>query len=127
MHTLTIKDETAAGDLLNQILLQFESEYITVEALINARIAAEIERYQKDSHNYKNGLVLPTNLEKRLNQKTAPQIDVEKQCYIALQAFQNNGFFILVDDEQVETLEQKVLVDDSTDITFIKLTPLVGG
>ena len=61
-----------------------------------------------------------------LNKKTQ-KIDPEKQLYVALQGFQKNGFFILVDDEQVETLEQKFLVDESTLVTFIKLTPLVGG
>jgi len=126
MYTLRIKDESAAGKILNKIQLQFESEYITVEQLIKARIEAEIERYKKDTVSYKNGLVLPTHLEKRLN-KSNKQIDAEKQLYIALKSFQENGFFILVDDEQVEELHQKVLVDESTDVSFIKLTPLVGG
>jgi len=126
MYTLRIKDESAAGEILNKIQLQFESEYITVEQLIKARIEAEIERYKKDTVSYKNGLVLPTHLEKRLN-KSNKQIDAEKQLYIALKSFQENGFFILVDDEQVEELHQKVLVDESTDVSFIKLTPLVGG
>ena len=56
-----------------------------------------------------------------------PKVDEEKQIYVALEAFQKNGFFILIDDEQVETLEQKVLVNESTAVSFIKLTPLVGG
>ncbi|MGB1206821.1 MAG: hypothetical protein ACPG5B_14325 [Chitinophagales bacterium] len=127
MNTLTIKDETAAGRVLHQILLEFEHEYISVKQLIEARIKAEIKRYEKDIDSYKKGLVLPTNLEKRLNNKKAPKIDVEKQLYIALQAFQNNGFFILVDDEQVEELEDKFLIDETTQVSFIKLTPLVGG
>ena len=127
MKTLTIKDETAAGRVLHQILLEFENEYISVKQLIEARIKAEIKRYEKDIDSYKKGLVLPTNLEKRLNNKKAPKIDVEKQLYIALKAFQNNGFFILVDDEQVEELEDKFLIDETTQVSFVKLTPLVGG
>jgi len=126
MHTLQIKDESTSGEILNKILLQFESEYITVEQLIKARIETEIERYEKDAEEYKNGLVLPTHLEKRLN-KSNKRIDAEKQLYVALKSFQENGFFILVDDEQVDELHQKVLVDESTDVSFIKLTPLVGG
>ncbi len=127
MKTLTIQDESAAGDILHKISLQFESEYISVQELIKARVKAEIQKYVQNVADYKKGLVLPSNLEQRLNQKGRPNIDVEKQIYVALQAFQNNGFFILIDEEQVETLEQKFLVEESTQVSFIKLTPLVGG
>ena len=49
------------------------------------------------------------------------------QTYVAMEAFKNNGFFILIDDEQVDDLTQKFLVDESTTVSFVKLTPLVGG
>jgi len=127
MKTLIIKDETATGKILNEILLQFESEYITVKELIEARIEAEILRYEKDLNSYINGLVLPTDIERRLNKKNKTRIDPEKQLYVALEAFQNNGFFILVGNEQIEKLDQQFLVDESTQISFVKLTPLVGG
>ena len=137
MKTLTITDETAAGDILHQISLQFEEAYITVKALIKARVEEEIERYSKEISDYRKNkilslgschcLVLPTNLENRLNKKVDFVIDIEKQVYVAINAFQNNGFIILVDDEQAEDLNQKVLVDESTTVSFIKLTPLVGG
>ncbi|MEO0469088.1 MAG: hypothetical protein AAF206_05670 [Bacteroidota bacterium] len=127
MNTLTITDETAAGKILHQISLAFETEYISVKELIQARVAAEIRKYEEEAESYRMGLVLPTNMEARLNKKQKPKIDIEKQTYIALEAFQNNGFFILIDDEQVDELDQKFLVDESTQVSFIKLTPLVGG
>ncbi|NQX86228.1 MAG: hypothetical protein HRT67_10050 [Flavobacteriaceae bacterium] len=61
---------------------------------------------------YKNGLVLPTNLEKRLNNKSLSKIDIEKQLYIALDAFNKNAFILLVGDEKVEDLQQKILVEE---------------
>lgn len=127
MKTLTIKDETAAGQILHELSLRFDSEYITVKELIEARIQAEVVRYEKDMSSYIRGLVLPTDIEKRLNKKNTSRIDPEKQLYVALEAFKRNGFFILVDDEQIEELDQKFLVDESTQISFVKLTPLVGG
>jgi len=126
MHTLQIKDESTSGEILNELLLQFESEYITVEQLIKARIDAEIKRYEKDAEGYRKGLVQSGHLEKRLN-KPNKQIDAEKQLYVALKSFKENGFFILVDDEQVDELQQKFFVDESTVVSFIKLTPLIGG
>ncbi|WP_075342354.1 hypothetical protein [Tenacibaculum agarivorans] len=127
MKSIIIKDEALSGDILNEITLKFKNEYITVAELIKARVTVEVEKYYKSSEIYRNGLVLPTNLEMRLNKKKAPKIDIEEQVYIALDAFQKNGFFILVDNEQVENLEQQILVDETTSISFLKLTPLVGG
>lgn len=127
MNTLTITDETASGKLLQEIALRFSQEYITVRELITARIKNEVERYNNDVSTYKKGLVQPSDLEERLNNKKRPKVDIEKQTYVALDAFNKNAFFILIDDEQVESLDQKFLVDETAKISFIKLTPLVGG
>nr|WP_321235944.1 hypothetical protein [uncultured Psychroserpens sp.] len=127
MNIIKIQDESAAGDILNEITLKFNEEYITVSNLIKARIESEITHYESNVKSYKNGLVIPEQLETRLNNKKPKPIDAEKQLYIALDAFNNNGFILLVDDEQVENVNQKVLVDKSTVVSFIKLTPLVGG
>ena len=128
MNTLIIKDEAISGKLLHEISLKVENQYITVKELIAKRIEKEVERYKNNLSSYNTKcLVLPNDLEKRLNNKSPQPVDVEKQVYVALEAFKNNGFFILIDDEQVDQLEQKFLVDESTHVSFIKLTPLVGG
>jgi hypothetical protein len=127
MNTITIQDESAAGDILNEITLKFNEEYISISDLIKARIELEIYRYENNVELYKKGLVIPEKLETKLNNKKTKSIDAEKQLYIALDAFKNNGFILLVDDVQVENINQKVLVDRSTTVSFIKLTPLVGG
>ena len=45
----------------------------------------------------------------------------------ALDAFQRNGFFVLVDDRQVEGLDEEIEIRLNTTISFVKLVPLVGG
>lgn len=128
MNILTIKDETAAGKILNEIVLEFEKECITVKELITARIKEEVAKYTNELPSYRKSLVVPMDLERRLNDKNVkPEIDVEKQTYLAFDAFNKNGFFILVDDEQVDELEQEILINDKTEVCFVKLTPLVGG
>ena len=112
---------------MNEIALKFSSEYITVKELIAARIKEEVSLYESKNASVGSGLVTPTNIEQRLNQKKVPKIDVEKQIYVALDAFENNGFFILIDNEQVEKLDEKFLIDGTSNVSFIKLTPLVGG
>ena len=127
MNTITIKDETASGKVLHEIALRFEKEYITVKELIESRIKLEVEKYESQDMSQVPTLVTPLNKIDYLNAKRKKSIDVEKQIYVALDAFQNNGFFILVDDEQVDQLDQRILIDESSNVSFIKLTPLVGG
>jgi hypothetical protein len=127
--TLTINDETAIGKLLNQIILEVERDAITVEELITKRVEKEVEDYNKSLPEYFKGLVQPSETERVLNgvQIKRKEIDAEKQVYVALQAFQENGFFILVDNRQVESLNELILIEPSTTVSFVKLTALVGG
>ena len=130
MSLITIKDETASGDVLNKIQLQIDNERITVRDLIASRVTAEVELYNQKLPDVFNGLIKPTEAEPTISgfkMKKKNPIDAEKQVYIALEAFQRNGFFILVDNSQCEELDQEVLVNANSSISFIKLTPLAGG
>ena len=128
--TITIKDETFAGKILNEITLQFQSETVTVKDIITGRVTQEVDSYNERLTGFFNGLVEPTDAEKTLNgYKLKPKktIDAEKQVYIALEAFLKNGYFVLIDNIQSESLEQQVLLTGSTTVSFVKLTPLIGG
>lgn len=127
---IAIKDETFAGDILNEIELEFASELVTVKDIIEARVLEEVRRYNDKRPEFFNGLVEPSDAERTLNGfklKNKRAVDGEKQVYIALDAFARNAFFMLVDDRQAETLEEEVRLSKSTRISFVKLTPLVGG
>lgn len=130
MNTLTIADETANGNSVREIQVEFENEVTTVKDIIEARVRMEVENYNGQLSEYFNGLVQPSVSEETLNgykMKTRKKIDPEKQVYIALEAFSKNGFFILVDNLQVESLDREVPIEKDTRISFVKLTPLVGG
>jgi len=129
--TITIKDESLTGDILNQIQIAVESEIVTVKDIIVARVTSEVDAYNNKLPDYFKGFIRPTESEKTLNgyklKKTRAKIDAEQQTFIALDAFQNNSFFVLIDNQQSESLEQQVLVTKTTTVSFVKLTPLVGG
>ena len=42
-------------------------------------------------------------------------------------AFNRNGFFVLVDDQQADSLDEVITLQPATQVTFVRLTPLVGG
>ncbi len=54
-------------------------------------------------------------------------IDAEKQFYLAIDAFVKNRFFLIINNNQIDTLEEKIEVKENLELNFIKLTPLVGG
>lgn len=130
MLNLTIQDKTFAGDLLHELELQFQSEEVTLREIITERVTQEVEAYNNKPLEYFKGFVQPTKAENTLNGyslKKKAKIDAEKQVYIALDAFQKNAYFVLIDDIQGETLEQKIKLNSTTNISFLKLTQLVGG
>ncbi len=129
-NVLTIRDKTGAGKIVNEIAISLKSNRVTVKEIIEGRVIAEVEKYNTTLPEYFQGLVQPTDAEKTLNgykMKTRKKVDPEKQVYIALDAFQKNSFFVLVNNKQAESLEQEVLISPTTSVSFLKLTPLVGG
>ncbi|MDK2773212.1 MAG: hypothetical protein KYX68_13465 [Flavobacterium sp.] len=127
---VVISDELLNGKVTNQFEISLETNAITVRDLISKRVSVEIDNYNKKLPEYFNGLVEPKEAERTLNgYKLKPKqlIDVEKQVYIALDAFQKNGFFVLVDNQQLEELDQVVNLQNTSKISFVKLTPLIGG
>ena len=128
--TISIKDEGIAGNVINEIDLDFADETVTVADIITARVTREVEEYNRRADSRFYGLVQPTAAEQILNGfklKKQQVIDAEKQVYVALSAFQNNAYFLLIDNVQSESLQQKVRLRPDTTVSFIKLTPLVGG
>jgi hypothetical protein len=127
---IIIKDETATGKPIREIPVSFANALTTVKDIIIARVKAEVEAYNEELPEYFQGLVQPSNAEQTLNGyklRERRKIDAEKQWLIALEAFKKNGYFILIDNIQAESLEQMVVVSENSNISFVKLTPLVGG
>lgn len=130
MTTITIQDQTLNGNILNELFLKFKSNRISAKELISERVRQEVAQYNQRAELAVNphSLVIPTECEMALNTpKSFKPIDADKQIAIALQAFEQNGFFILADNRQLETLEDTVYLHDKLIVNFIKLTPLVGG
>ena len=130
MTTLTIKDKTASGEILNEIRIMVENERTTLKDIITARVLTEVENYNSSKPEYFKGLIQPSDAEKTLNGfrvKKRKTIDGEQQVYVALDAFMSNGFFVIVDEEQITDYDKEILVSSETAISFLKLTPLVGG
>ncbi|MEL6867158.1 MAG: hypothetical protein AAFP19_22225 [Bacteroidota bacterium] len=133
---IKVKDETFAGKVLHELELEMASCEVRVMDIITKRVEQEVARYNQSVGQHFNGLVNIKEKEILLHPnksiqfrpgKESDKIDPEKQVYTALNAFLENEYFVLVDDQQVDHLQQVIHLQPNTQISFIKLTQLVGG
>lgn len=130
--TLTIRDETTFGFDDNPYFfsLGLASERLTAAELLRERVRHEVEEFNARQPETFRGLVQPTDAERTLNGyrlRARRTLDWEEQYERAVEAFGRNGFILLVDDRQVESLDEVIEVGPDTSVTFLKLVPLVGG
>lgn len=127
---LLIRDENAFGSIYNEFKLSFDKVEVSVRDIITERVYQEVMRYNQRAADYKYALVQPKAEEIELNNlqaKPRKQVNAERQVEVALAAFESNGFFLLVDDKQLENLNDTVIIGKTTVVSFVKLIPLVGG
>jgi hypothetical protein len=133
MHTqIKVRDELVfrVGRPPAEFVLGFPADHLTVRELICSRVVQEVAMFNERPTEYFQGLIQPTGAELTLNGYRVPrqhQIDANEQLQRALAAFERNGFMLLVDDRQVEGLDDLVVLQPTTVVTFLKLIPLVGG
>lgn len=142
MSKITIIDEKVGKEKSTAMILDCLKEDMTVRELIRDRVYQEVQDYingvdDKWDTKPPRFLMTPTELEQKLNEKPSIQssikknvrkhVDWEKQFKQCCDAFERNRFFVLVGKKQAETLDEPFTVAVDTEVTFLKLTQLVGG
>lgn len=128
--TLTVFDESARGERTNRVRLKLASERLTLRELITRRVQSEVERFNLQRPVNFKALVQPADAQETPNGFRLLQhrdLDSQKQVDEAIKAFENNAFFVLVDQKDIKDLDQELAVTDTVDIAFVKVMPVVGG
>lgn len=133
INTLRIKDSfsfdfSGADDYV--FALNFPQTLVTPREIIRERVFSEVAEYNEKSPEVFRGFVQPVGAERILNgfkMKERKRIDPQEQYRNAVEAFERNGFVMLVDDIQIETLDEQIEIEENMEVTFLKLVPLVGG
>lgn len=129
---LTIKNETFASENKTSAIIDIENKFLSVREIIEIKIKNEVEEYNKKIENGSSNIEI-TEFEKKLNSnknnntRNKKLLDMNKQIDLGIKAFQNNEYFVIVDDRQVQDLESIVEIKENTDISFVRLSPLIGG
>jgi hypothetical protein len=129
---LLIRDETTAslGNTEHSFTVHVSGEKISVRELIRQRVTQEVEQFNTSQPAVFRMLVQPNDAERTLNgfKFHKPRfVDPIAQYEKAIEAFEGNGFIVLVDDYQVQNLDDEIAFQPETSVTFLKLVPLVGG
>ena len=132
MNAVAIWDEMTStlGKPQFAFTLAVAEERITLRELIRARVFQEVADYNTRQGEIFRGLVQPSGAERlpngfRLAERR--QIDAQQQFERAIEAFEHNGFVVLVDNRQADDLDTAIDLHPDLSVSFLKLVPLVGG
>lgn len=118
-NELSVCDESAFGETLAEFSLTFDTHSITVREIISERVRDEVDRINANPCN-------ATDVE-HLLVKYGKELDAEQAIKQALDAFDQNEFFVLFDNTQTNDPDYIVDVRETDKVSFVKLTRLVGG
>ena len=128
--TLTVHDETSSGQKTHSFTLECLTERMTVRELIRARIYQEVQDYNTREPEYFRSLVEPTQAERTLKwlppaqtppARLAGTIPARRRSLRAQRLFRPRR------QPQAERLDDDFEVKVDTEVSFVKLVPLVGG
>jgi hypothetical protein len=132
--SIAIVDQSMQGEVTLIMEMIFSKEMVLLRDVIARRVQTEVAAYNNKAaalRTHFSGLVTPSAAEAELNgtktARPAKHVDAQAQVDIALAAFASNRYFVLVDDVQCEGLDDEIVVANTTQISFLKLTALVGG
>jgi hypothetical protein len=126
---VTIRDELVSGGQTGLVVLDVP-DVISLRDLIRLRVREEVARYNAQPTDHFRGLVRPAGAEEERAGYRMPRrqrIDWERQADAALTAFTGNGFLVFVGDRQVDDLDERLHLDEASNVSFVRLVPLVGG
>jgi hypothetical protein len=115
-----------------------EGVQLTARTLIAERIRIEWEARQAEQAAAGGNRLPPlvtVDTMRRLNPFRAPGCEVpsdeaptlESVTDLALNGFRRNAFFLIVDGRQVTDLDEVIPFRTTSQVTFLRLVPLVGG
>lgn len=128
--TVTVRDESTSGGRLHELTLDLLNERVTVRELIRSRVYQEVQDYNLRRPELYHGLVQPADAERTLSGYRVPgrrEIDWKEQFERAVEGFERSQVLILVDDRQAESLDEEIELKPGRSVSFVRLTPLVGG
>lgn len=152
MYRVSVFDEIMFDNPKFAMALYFDKVHTTAKAMLKARIKQDCETanmQREQAHQAEQARLIAqyqqkvgelTEHEKQLNGEKIPKSftqpmpkaelrDWQEEFDKAVKSFLNNGFVLIIDDEQITDLDAPLHIksDDTSKLTFLRLIPLQGG
>lgn len=124
--SVTVRDVSIDGRSLEETTIHLLTETISVRELIRSRVYQEVSEYNGRRIGKWSGLVHPAEA-KQTSSSPPRRIKWEIQFRKAVAAFVAGSLLILVDGRQTIDLDEVFEIGPGTDISFLRLMPLIGG
>jgi len=128
--SVVVCDQKVPGQTLHEFVVELLTERVTAREIIRSRVYQEVDDFNSKQPEVYRGLVQPTDTEVTLNGfkvKKRRLLDWKEAFEKAVQAFESSRVLLLVDAAQARTLDEEFVVTPKSRVTFLRLTPLVGG
>jgi len=126
---VSVEDKIAGKPPSPKYQLQLPGDRIKVRDLIRLYVEDQVERFNLRRPDYSSRL--QSEEERILNPHRPTKHTQQRDCDVeyenAVSAFSSNGFFLLVNGHQISDLDEDISVKSDMEISFLRLTPLVGG
>ena len=103
------------------LILQVNSEELTVAEIIAERVKNEINNSKKVN------VMIFTPITFESKKDTGDQLKTDDAILYAQECFKLGEYFLFLNDKQVESLTEKITITEKTQVKFIKLVALQGG
>ncbi|MCO8274721.1 hypothetical protein M1L60_29405 [Actinoplanes sp. TRM 88003] len=124
MPEALLRDETMTGRPLKSWRLPDLPDHMTARELLRLRVRDEVARHNAADTAVFHSLVRPTDAGHR---PPGHHLEWTTEADVACEAFGHNAFVMLTPTRQVESLDDVIDLRHEPEVTFIRLTPLVGG
>ena len=135
MNTLTLKIKKLGKRKVNLIEIPISDPIHDLKDLLEACVKTEVKRY--NSEKTKINLItflVPAAIKEQSNtgkvsfgdSENKNLADLEKSIATVLQGFQDGLFVVFIGEEEIKDLDQKITLEASVPITFLRLSFLTG-
>lgn len=120
-ETLTIREliTHTVEEQVTEMLTKQKIEIETARRILQRQYLTEADIAQQAEQ----GAIRDPNV----TPKKPAELDSKTEVKKAVEAFEKNTYLIIIDGEQADSLDQVVTLSPTSKVTFLRLTPLVGG
>lgn len=123
MNQIVFLDQAGARKPVKNIVMDWQDGVpCTVRELISERVRIEHERFRLPGNDADMDAFLYAP-----NIRHFTHMPAEEAVALALTAFERNAYMLFIDGKQLTDLDDAIVIAPRTEVTFIKLLPLVGG